>query len=152
MSFNPAPVYSALSEADLDAVTALEASLQDFPWSRGHFADSQKDGHPALVCRVGAETVGFAVSMVVLDEAHLLNIGIDRRFQGQGYGAALLQRVLDDAWALGVRRLLLEVRPSNRQAIVFYLRFGFTQIGLRRGYYPAASGREDALIFDKELP
>ena len=152
MSLNPAPAFSALREADLDGVTALEASLQDFPWSRGHFVDSLKDGHSALVCRAGAETVGFAVSMVVLDEAHLLNIGIDRRFQGLGYGAALLQRVMDDAREAGAHRLLLEVRVSNRQAVAFYLRFGFTQIGLRRGYYPAASGREDALIFDKELP
>ena len=82
----------------------------------------------------------------------MLNIGIDRRFQGQGYGAALLQRVVDDVREAGARRLLLEVRASKRQAVDFYLRFGFVQIGTRRGYYPAASGREDALIFDKELP
>lgn len=146
------PVFSALTEDDLDAVTALEASLQAFPWSRGNFADSLATGHTMLVCRVGAETIGFSIVMAVLDEAHLLNIGIDRRHQGRGYGAALLLRVMDDARAAGARRLLLEVRPSNRQAVEFYLRFSFTQIGVRRGYYPAATGREDALVFDKELP
>ena len=146
------PVFSTLSEGDLDSVTALEASLQAFPWSRGNFADSLAEGHTMLACRAGADTVGFSIVMPVLDEAHLLNIGIDRRHQGQGYGAALLRRVMDDARAAGARRLLLEVRPSNRQAVEFYLRFGFTQIGVRRGYYPAAAGREDALVFDKELP
>lgn len=146
------PVFSALTENDLDAVTALEASLQAFPWSRGNFADSLAEGHTMLVCREGADTVGFSIVMAVLDEAHLLNIGIDRRHQGRGYGATLLRRVMDDARAAGARRLLLEVRPSNRQAVEFYLRFGFTQIGVRRGYYPAAAGREDALVFDKELP
>ena len=145
------PVFSALTEDDLDAVMALEASLQAFPWSRGNFADSLATGHTMLVCRVGAETIGFSIVMAVLDEAHLLNIGIDRRHQEQGYGAALLLCVMDDARAAGARRLLLEVRPSNRQAVEFYLRFGFTQIGVRRGYYPAATGREDALVFDKEL-
>ena len=144
--------YSALTERDLDAVTALEASLQAFPWSRGNFADSLAAGHSALVCRAGADIIGFSVVMAALDEAHLLVIGIDRRHQGRGHGAALLRRVMDDAQAAGARRLLLEVRPSNRQAVEFYLRFGFTQIGVRRGYYPTAAGREDALVFDKELP
>ncbi len=143
---------SPLTERDLDAVTALEASLQAFPWSRGNFVDSLAAGHSALVCRAGAEVVGFAVVMTVLDEAHLLVIGIDRYHQGRGHGAALLRRVMDDAQAAGARRLLLEVRPSNQQAVEFYLRFGFTQVGVRRGYYPAAAGREDALVFDKELP
>ncbi len=144
--------YSALTESDLDTVTALEASLQAFPWSRGNFADSLAAGHSALVGRAGTDVVGFSIVMMVLDEAHLLDIGVDRRYQGLGHGAALLRRAMDDAQVAGARRLLLEVRPSNRQAVEFYLRFGFTQIGVRRGYYPAAAGREDALVFDKELP
>ncbi len=144
--------YSALTESDLDTVTALEASLQAFPWSRGNFADSLAAGHSALVGRAGTDVVGFSIVMMVLDEAHLLDIGVDRRYQGRGHGAALLRRAMDDAQVAGARRLLLEVRPSNRQAVEFYLRFGFTQIGVRRGYYPAAAGREDALVFDKELP
>ena len=144
--------YSALTESDLDTVTALEASLQAFPWSRGNFADSLAAGHSALVGRAGTDVVGFSIVMMVLDEAHLLDIGVDRRHQGRGHGAALLRRAMDDAQVAGARRLLLEVRPSNRQAVEFYLRFGFTQIGVRRGYYPAAAGREDALVFEKELP
>lgn len=145
----PHPV--PMTADDLDAVTVLEASLQAFPWSRGNFADSLLAGHDVRVCRAGGDLVGFAVVMPVLDEAHLLNIGVDRGYQGQGLGARLLQRVIDDARAGGAKRLLLEVRSSNRQAIGFYRRFGFVQIGLRRGYYPAAAGREDALVFDKEL-
>lgn len=143
--------YAVMSADDLDAVTALEASLQEFPWSRGNFADSLAAGHDARVLRLGADLVGFSVVMSVVDEAHLLNIGIDRRHQGQGHGARLLRRIMDDARSAGAVRLLLEVRPSNRQAIAFYRYFGFSQIGLRRAYYPAATGREDALVFDKEL-
>ena len=150
MSVAP-PVHAPMTTDDLDAVTALEASLQDFPWSRGNFADSLQAGHDVRICRSGNDLIGFAVVMPVLDEAHLLNIGVDRRYQGQGHGARLMQRVIDDARAGGAQRLLLEVRCSNRQAIAFYQRFGFARIGLRRGYYPAAAGREDALVFDKEL-
>ena len=89
--------------------------------------------------------------MTVVDEAHLLNIGIGRRHQGKGHGARLLRQIIDDARSAGAVRLLLEVRPSNRQAIDFYRHFGFSQVGVRRAYYPAAAGREDALVFDKEL-
>ena len=136
---------------DLDAVSALEASLQAFPWSRGNFADSLAVGHDARVLRAGDELLGFSVVMNVVDEAHLLNIGIARPHQGQGHGARLLEQIMADARVAGAVRLLLEVRHSNRQAVAFYQRFGFRQIGVRRAYYPAAIGREDALVFDKEL-
>jgi ribosomal-protein-alanine N-acetyltransferase len=141
-----------MAEADLGAVAALEASLQAFPWSPGNFADSLAAGHAARVVRSGDELLGFAVLMNVVDEAHLLNIGIARAYQGQGHGARLLGQVIADARAAGAQRLLLEVRPSNRQAVDFYRHFGFRQIGVRRAYYPAPFGREDALVFDKELP
>lgn len=140
-----------MNEHDLDAVAALEASIQAFPWSRGNFADSLAAGHSVWVCRLGGDLIGFSVIMCVLDEAHLLNIGVCRRYQGQGYGARLLRHVMDGAKRHGASKLFLEVRPSNERAVELYRHFGFNQIGLRRAYYPAASGREDALIFDKEL-
>jgi [ribosomal protein S18]-alanine N-acetyltransferase len=141
----------AMGADDLEAVTALEASLQSFPWSTGNFADSLAAGHDVRILRSDGELIGFSVVMKVVDEAHLLNIGIARPCQGQGHGARLLRQIIDAARAAGAVRLLLEVRPSNRQAIEFYQAFGFKQIGVRRGYYPAALGREDALVFDKEL-
>ena len=86
-----------MGDADLDAVTALEASVQAFPWSRGNFADSLTAGHSVWVCRIGGELIGFAVLMLVLDEAHLLNFAVCRRFQGQGLGARLLLHSLKAA-------------------------------------------------------
>jgi ribosomal-protein-alanine acetyltransferase len=90
--------------------------------------------------------------MRALDEAHLLVIGVERARQGQGLGAELLQCAMRASAAVGVRRMLLEVRVSNARAIAFYEDFGFARIGLRRGYYPAAVGREDALVLARELP
>jgi len=140
-----------MNEHDLDAVAALEASLQPFPWSRGNFADSLVAGYSVWVLRLGGELIGFSVVMRVIDEAHLLTIGICKRYQGQGYGARMLRHVMDCARLGGASKLFLEVRPSNEQAVELYRHFGFHQIGLRKGYYPAEEGREDALIFDKEL-
>lgn len=142
----------AMVEADLAAVSALEATLRAFPWSPGNFADSLVAGHDARVVCAGDELLGFSVVMQVLDEAHLLNIGIARAHQGQGHGARLLEQIIADARMAGALRVLLEVRASNRQAVDFYQRFGFRQIGVRRAYYPEALGREDALVFAKDLP
>ncbi len=136
---------------DLDAVAALEASLQAFPWSRGNLADSLAAGHDMRVLRLGSDLIGFSVVMSALDEAHLLVIGVDRRYQGHGHGARQLLQVIETARAGGAVHLFLEVRRSNQQATDFYRRFGFVQIGVRRGYYRSAAGREDALIFDKDL-
>ena len=145
------PEISRMTANDLDAVVALEASLQDFPWSRGNFADSLAAGHDMRVLRLGGDVAGFSVFLSIVDEAHLLDIGVDRRHQRQGHGGRLLQQVSEAARTGGAVRMLLEVRPANTQAIAFYRGFGFAQIGVRRGYYPAAAGREDALVFGMEL-
>ena len=143
--------FFPMNERDLDTVAALEASLQVFPWSRGNFADSLAVGHSAWVLRVGGDLIGFSVVMTVIDEAHLLNIGVCQRYQGQGYGARLLRHAMENARLNHASKLFLEVRPSNERAVELYRHFGFRQIGLRKGYYPATIGREHALIFDKEL-
>jgi len=143
--------FFPMNERDLDAVAALEASLQTFPWSRGNFADSLSAGYSVWVLRLGGDLVGFSVVMSVVDEAHLLNIGVAKRYHGQGYGARLLRHAMEYARLGGGRMLFLEVRPSNDKAVELYRHFGFRQIGLRKGYYPALVGREDGLIFEKEL-
>ena len=148
---NIAAEFFPMNERDLDSVAALEASLQAFPWSRGNFADSLTAGHSVWVCRLGGDLIGFSVVMSVIDEAHLLNIGVCQRYQGQGYGARLLRHAMECARLGGANKFFLEVRPSNERAVDLYQHFGFRQIGLRKGYYPAAIGREDGLVFDKEL-
>jgi ribosomal-protein-alanine N-acetyltransferase len=143
--------FFPMNERDLDAVAALEATLQAFPWSRGNFADSLVAGYSVWVLRLGGELIGYSVVMRVIDEAHLLTIGIGKRYQGLGYGARMLRHAMECARLGGASKLFLEVRPSNERAVELYRHFGFNQIGLRKGYYPALVGREDALIFDKEL-
>ena len=144
--------FLPMNARDLDAVAALEASLQGFPWSRGNFGDSLAAGHSVWVLRLGGDLIGFSVVMSVIDEAHLLNIGVCKRHQGQGYGARLLRHAMECARLGGASRMFLEVRPSNARAVELYRHFGFRQIGLRKGYYPALDGREDGLVFDRELP
>ena len=139
-----------MNERDLDGVAALEAQVQTFPWSRDHFRDSLLTGHSCWICSVGGVLAGFSVVMQVLDEAHLLNLGVDKTLQGRGLGGRLLQEALQTAHRNQARGMFLEVRASNQRAADLYRNFGFRQISVRKGYYPAADGREDALVFKKE--
>jgi len=140
-----------MGPGDLDEVLAIEYRVYPFPWGRGNFTDSMSSGYSCWVCRVSGELVGYFVVMLAVDEAHLLNIAIAEKRQGLGFGARLLRQAMRVAQASGGTLMLLEVRPSNEQALSLYRHFGFKQIGVRRGYYPADGGREDALVLTHEL-
>jgi ribosomal-protein-alanine N-acetyltransferase len=135
-----------MNARDLDDVLAIEDSLYPFPWTRGNFADSLSAGYSTWVCRVGGELIGYVVVMMAVDEAHLLNLSVTARRHGMGFGARLLRHSMAVARTLGARTLLLEVRPSNERALELYRHFGFVRIGVRKGYYPAENGREDAMV------
>jgi ribosomal-protein-alanine N-acetyltransferase len=135
-----------MNARDLDEIVAIEDTVYQYPWTRGNFSDSLVAGYSAWVCRVGGELIGYAVVMMAVDEAHLLNISVDKRRQGMGFGGRLLRHAMSVARTLGARSLLLEVRPSNERALELYRHFGFVRIGLRKGYYPAHEGREDAMV------
>ncbi|MFZ2852546.1 MAG: ribosomal protein S18-alanine N-acetyltransferase [Rhodocyclaceae bacterium] len=136
---------------DLDEVLAIEFRVFPYPWGRGNFADSMASGYSCWVCRVGGELVGYLVLMLAVDDAHLLTIGVAEKRQGMGFGARLLRQAMSAGRQGGATTLLLEVRPSNEKALELYRHFGFQQIGVRRGYYPAEKGREDALVLTHSL-
>jgi ribosomal-protein-alanine N-acetyltransferase len=140
-----------MNARDIDEIERIEYRIYSHPWSRTNFTSSIGSGHSGWVCRVGGELIGYFVLMRAVDEAHLLNIGVAEKWQGAGFGARLLRHAMAVARHGGAGRLLLEVRPSNERALALYRHFGFRQIGVRRGYYPAADGREDALVLDRTL-
>lgn len=151
MKGGAAPVFLPMDENDLDWVVVAEKDLHAFPWTRGNFVDSLAAGYSAWVMRIGDNAVGYAVVLLVMDEAHLLNISVQRAFQGCGLGRRLLDFVADTARQRGAAQLFLEVRPSNLAALGLYEAYGFDVIGRRRAYYPAHDGREDAIVMRKSL-
>ena len=86
-----------------------------------------------------------------VDELHLLNITVAPAAQGRGHGQTLLDAVQTQGRRLGLSTLWLEVRHGNHRARALYLRRGFAEVGLRRAYYPAAGGREDAVVMRLDL-
>lgn len=145
------PDFAPMTAADLEEVTAVEQLIQDFPWTLGNFRDSLAAGHDCWVCREAGRLAAFAVTMRVVDEDHLLDIGVVPERQRTGLGREMLEFLCGRARQVGMTRMLLEVRPSNEKAIAFYQHFDFAEIGRRRGYYPAREGREDAIVMAKTL-
>ena len=147
----PAPPLVAMRESDFGDVLAIENAIYSHPWTRGNFVDSLRAGYDCLTWRDEAGLVGYFVLLVAVGEAHLLNLSIADRRQRRGNGSALLGEVLRIARARGAHHLFLEVRPSNDGAKALYRRFGFRQVAVRPGYYPAHAGREDALVLTLAL-
>jgi len=140
--------YRAMTIADLDAVMAVENAIYTHPWTRGNFSDSIAAGSHCWVMESGGETTGYAVTMTGAGETHLLNLSIALPWQRQGLGRELLRFVIARARALQSVKIFLEVRVSNTGARKLYLGTGFREIGLRRDYYPAHHGREDARVLE----
>ena len=145
-----------MTAGDVDEVHALECSVFPHPWTRGNFMDSLASGYDAWVLREagdpapecpGGALAGYFLLMYALDEAHLLDVAVAATRQGTGVGRFLLDRIAARARDLGMVSILLEVRPSNERALRVYRRYGYAEIGRRKGYYPAHEGRrEDAIV------
>src|SRR5690606_6231467 len=146
LSFAQRAALVPMQVTDLDWVVAREAELHAHPWTRGNFADALESGNEAWILIVDDRPVGYAVVLRVLDEAHLLTIGVAVPLQGRGLGRALLAQLIAVARGRGASCFFLAVRPSNAAALALYRSAGFEEVGRRRGYDPAAgeSESEDA--------
>lgn len=141
----------AMRSADLVQVLAIERRAYDYPWSAGIFKDCLRAGYTCRVLEQDTRLLGYGVMTAAVEEAHVLNVCVDPPYQGRGYGGVLVEHLLTLAGRMKAHAAYLEVRPSNHAARALYARHGFVQVGVRKGYYPAGEGREDALILLREL-
>jgi [ribosomal protein S18]-alanine N-acetyltransferase len=134
--------------AHVPAVLAIEQVVYPFPWTHGNFVDSLVAGHVAHVLRAADGTLAaYSVAMNGVQEMHLLNLTVSPSWERCGHARALLDALVAHCRRERSEALWLEVRPSNQRAREVYARYGFEEVGLRRGYYPAAGGqREDACV------
>ena len=142
----------AMTPADVEAVLAIEQAVQRFPWTRGNFVDALNSGYLCCVDEMESGGIrGYAILMLAADDAELLNIGVAAVQQRKGLGRAMLSEMLDVARARQLRRVFLEVRPSNVAATALYRSAGFNEVGVRRDYYRNEDGSEDAVTMACEL-
>ena len=138
-------------EMDLAAVAKIEQLSYAFPWSENIFRDCLRVGYTCRALDLAGQIIGYGVMSVGAGEAHILNVCVRDEFRNLGFGRRLLEQLLERAAGTGVGEAFLEVRPSNLAAIRLYQRLGFEQIGIRRGYYQAPDGREDAIVLKRDL-
>lgn len=143
--------FRAMLASDLDRVLENEVRSYQFPWSKGNFSDCLAARHECRVLLLDARVVGHGILALGPQEAHLLNVCVCRDRQGQGLGRALVMHMLERAKARQAEMIFLEVRPSNAVAVNLYRSLGFNEIGVRRNYYPAQRGHEDAQVMALDL-
>ena len=143
--------FREMQTSDLDAVMQIETVNFPFPWTAGNFKDSITSGHDCVLLQMDDSIIGYAILMMVLDEAHLLNISVAPSHKGQGLGRHLLDHMMQIGREKGGLNMFLEVRPSNIAAITLYESIGFNEMGVRPGSYPAHNGRENAVLMGVAL-
>jgi len=140
-----------MSEADLTEVLVIEHEAYAWPWSEGIFRDCLRVGYCCWVLEHEGRVEAYGIMQAAVGESHILNLCVRPSSQGRGFGGQLLAHLLAVARTHHSHVALLEVRPSNLAARRLYRRVGFSEVGVRRGYYPGHGGREDALVLALEL-
>lgn len=136
---------------DLVSVVGNENASYPYPWSRTIFEDCLRVGYCCLVAERPEGICGHGIMMVRAGEAHILNLCVATEARRRGVARDMLAELLDIARRMAATNAFLEVRPSNHGAVKLYGDAGFHVIGQRPGYYPAAFGREDALVMARDL-
>ncbi len=140
-----------MHELDVPVVVAIERSAYQFPWSEGIFRDCLRVGYVCRVVEADGDTAGYGIMSVGAGEAHVLNVCVRDEYRCRGLARRVLLYLLDRARIAGMYEAFLEVRPSNIAAARLYHSLGFEQVGVRRGYYQATVGREDAAVLRRIL-
>ncbi len=147
----PAAEIRPMHDLDVPVVVAVERSAYAFPWSEGIFRDCLRVGYTCRIIEVGGDVAGYGIMSMGAGEAHVLNVCVRDDCRGRGFARRMLVYLLDCARTAGMYEAYLEVRPSNLAAARLYHSLGFEQVGVRRGYYQSATGREDAAVLRRIL-
>jgi len=144
--------YRDMQTNDIMDVVRIEQEANQFPWSTKNFEDCLKANNQAWVfVNDSDEILAYTIVQKVVDETHLLNICVKASAQGQGLGREVLNHVIDFANGISSVLIVLEVRSSNQRAQQLYLQAGFNEMSVRKDYYPAEEGREDAILMGLDL-
>lgn len=143
--------FRPMLASDLEALVRIERAAYPYPWTLGNFRDCLESGYSCWVAELDGQLSGYWIMMMAVGEGHILNCCVAPTWQGRGFGLQLMEHLIATARDHKTEFLFLEVRPSNRAALGLYQRLGFETIGLRRGYYPADQGHEDAVVMRLDL-
>lgn len=131
-------------------VAAIEKAVFSLPWSEKSFLECVESPERHYLCAVlNDEVLGYCGYWNVLDEAEIYNMAVREEARGSGVGKMLLKKLIDYGVNNGRKKFLLEVRIGNKPAIALYKKMGFTEDGIRPGFYDEP--KEDALLMSLEV-
>ncbi len=138
-----------LTQADLNLLTDIERVerlCHRLPWDERSCRECFADTYKICALFLSDKLIGYAVIYGAMVTTDLLTIGVEPKYQGKGLGALLLEFTLRQAVEQNANECFLEVRVSNLKAQALYRKFGFVEVGIRRGYYvdPLRHEAEDA--------
>jgi len=155
MAVNPeidlASGFRKMTPKDVAEILLIENSIYTHPWTEGIFNDCIRVGYNCWVYTEEDKIQSYGLVSIAANEAHILNLCVAPAAQGQGLGKLMLHKLIHLAEERLSDSIFLEVRESNVVALNLYEQEGFNRIGLRKNYYPAEDGKEDALVFAKAL-
>jgi len=155
MAVNPeidlASGFRKMTADDVPEILIIENSVYTHPWTEGIFNDCLRVGYNCWVYVKDNEIKSYGLVSIAANEAHILNLCVSPDSQGQGLGKRMLHKLIQLAEDRMSDSIFLEVRETNVVALNLYEQEGFNRIGLRKNYYPAEDGKEDALVFAKAL-
>lgn len=140
------PSIRPMEIMDIKQVMKVELAAYEYPWTPNIFRDCLRVGYYCCVLEDDRGIIGHAVMSYAVGECHILNVCIHPDYQLQGMGKRVIKQLLEVGHRNGSRIAFLEVRLSNQSAYRLYESLGFTEVGIRKDYYPAKKGREDAMI------
>lgn len=131
--------------ADASAAAGLEQKIFTRPWSRQGFLEAiAGKNNIFLAAEENSVLLGYCGMYCAADEGEITNVAVDAGVRRRRIGRKLLERLLEEAKAAGIRTVILEVRVSNEAAIRLYEGLGFSVCGIRKGFYEAP--REDGYV------
>jgi ribosomal-protein-alanine N-acetyltransferase len=136
---------------DIDDVIEIEKMAFTTPWSKESFRLELTRNMLAkyIVAEKDKKVVGYGGMWLILDEAHITNIAVNKNFRGVGVGNVILDGLINICKDRSIRFMTLEVRKSNEIAKSLYKKYGFEESGTRPGYY--SDNNEDAIIMWKMI-
>jgi [ribosomal protein S18]-alanine N-acetyltransferase len=136
--------------ADVPFVHEIDTLSFSLPWPERSFRFELTENPVARnwVIESGGRIAAMLVLWLIVDEAHIATIATHPDFRRQGFGEQLMIAALVSAREEGARRAFLEVRAGNSGALELYKKYGFVEVGVRRGYYK--DNNEDAILMNLE--
>lgn len=144
--------FRTMTLQDVPDVLIIEHESFTLPWSEEAFRNEMTLNQFAryLIMEYDGKPIGYSGMWTIVDEAHITNIAVRTAYRGRHLGELLLRKMMVWAARLGMERMTLEVRATNRVAQSLYAKLGFLPAGVRKGYY--SDNHEDAIIMWCELP